>query len=296
MTLPALMYSDKHLPQGGARSIGDILVAHGRLSPHDAARILNRQKIDKRPFGEAAIALKVLTREDIDFALSQQFDYPYLNIKDASLSSDLVAAYQPFSPVSENLRALRSQLMMRWFNVDPQHKVLAVVSPGPGEGRSFTAANLAIVFAQQGEKTLLIDGDLRSSKSHSQRALFKLPSGVGLSGILAGRNGLEVAHNIAGLPNLVVLPAGARAPNPQELLGRMAFSQLLFEASESFDVILIDTPGGTRYADAQIIAARAGAAMMVTRKDQSRMSDALQLANRLQDNGVALVGAVLNDA
>lgn len=296
MTLPALIYSQENMPQGGARSIGDILVANGRLSPQDAARVLNRQKVNKRPFGEAGIELKVLTKDDIDFALSKQFDYPYLTGGDTSLSSDLVAAYQPFSKVGENLRAVRSQLMLRWFDNDPSHKVLAVVSPGAGEGRSFIAANLAIVFAQQGERTLLIDGDLRSPAEKGQRALFKLGSGVGLSGILAGRADLEIAQTVPSLPGLVVLPAGALPPNPQELLGRLSFAQLLFAASETFDVILIDTPSGTQYADAEIIASRAGAAMMVTRKNQSRMPDAALLARRLMNDDVTMVGAVLNDA
>ena len=82
----------------------------------------------------------------------------------------------------ENLRAVRSQLMLRWFNSDPARKVVALVSPGLGEGRSFVAANLAIVFSQQGERTLLIDADLRQSR---QQSLFMLGKSAGLSGILA---------------------------------------------------------------------------------------------------------------
>lgn len=281
---------------GNARSIGDILVATGRLSADDAKRILERQQQDQVPFGEAAIALHVLTKADIDFALSKQFDYAYLPEADSSLSQELVAAYKPFSKVAENLRAVRSQLMLRWFNGEPMRKVLAIVSPGQGEGRSFVAANLAIVFAQQGQRTLLIDADLRATPDSGQHALFKLGRGAGLSGILADRASLEAAQLVPGMPGLAVLPAGAVPPNPQELLGRASFSQLLFTAMHEFDVILIDTPSGIDYADAEIIAARAGAALMVTRKNQSLVPAATQLARRLQDGGVALVGSVLNDA
>ena len=281
---------------GNARSIGDILVATGRLSSEDAQRILARQKQDEVPFGEAAIALNVLTKADIDFALSKQFDYAYLPEADSSLSQELVAAYKPFSKVAENLRAVRSQLMLRWFNGEPLRKVMAIVSPGKSEGRSFVAANLAIVFAQQGQRTLLIDGDLRAKPDAGQHALFKLGRGAGLSGILADRASLEAAQLVPGLPGLSVLPAGAVPPNPQELLGRASFGQLLMTAAYEFDVILIDTPSGGDYADAEIIAARAGAALMVTRKNQSLMPGTTQLARRLQDGGVALVGSVLNDA
>ena len=281
---------------GNARSIGDILVATGRLSSEDAQRILARQKQDQVPFGEAAIALNVLTKADIDFALSKQFDYAYLPEADSSLSQELVAAYKPFSKVAENLRAVRSQLMLRWFNGEPMRKVMAIVSPGKGEGRSFVAANLAIVFAQQGQRTLLIDGDLRAKPDAGQHALFKLGRGADLSGILADRASLEAAQLVPGMPGLAVLPAGAVPPNPQELLGRASFGQLLMTAAYEFDVILIDTPSGGDYADAEIIAARAGAALMVTRKNQSLVPGTTQLARRLQDGGVALVGSVLNDA
>ena len=277
------------------QNIGDILVATGRLSPADAARIVQHQTNYKVQFGDAALALKVLTKDDIDFALSQQFDYAYLGDQDTSLSPSLVAAYQPFSRVGENLRAVRSQLMLRWLNAHAQ-KVLAVVSPAAAEGRSFIAANLAVVFAQQGQRTLLIDADLRAPAGQGQQALFKLSKSAGLSGSLAGRAGFEAVQSIASLPGLAVLAAGAVPPNPQELLGRPHFGQMLHTLSEQFDVILIDTPAGGVYADAEIIAARAGAALMVARQHHTLVPQATLLAKRLQDNGVTLVGSVLNHA
>ena len=278
------------------RSIGDILVAAGRLSSADASHIMEHQRQHQLQFGDAALALKLLTQEDIAFALSKQFDYAYLNPQDTSLSPDLVAAYKPFSPIAENLRAVRSQLMLRWFNADALHKVLAVVSPGKGDGRSFVAANLAIVFAQQGQRTLLLDADLRATPETGQQALFKLDKSAGVSGILAGRAALEAAAlPVPGLPGLTVLPTGAVPPNPQELLGRPEFGQLLGRAAQQFDVIIIDTPAGGDFSDAEIIAARAGAALMLARKNKSLLPNVALLARRLQEGGVTLVGSVLND-
>jgi receptor protein-tyrosine kinase len=279
----------------GRGSIGEILVSSGRLSPENAARIAIQQRKKKEPFGDAAIALKLLTKDDVDYALAKQFDYAYLQERDKTLSNHLVAAYQPFSRVGENLRAVRSQIMLRWFSTNPLHKVLAVVSPGQGDGRSFIAANLAIVFSQQGERTLLIDADLRTPAGLGQHALFKIGSSLGLSSILAGRAGLEIARAIPGLPGLTVLPAGAVPPNPQELLGRLAFMRLLNAASQEFDVVLIDTPCGADYADADIIASRAGAALMVARKNKSDTANAKLLAQRLQECDVTLLGSILND-
>ena len=84
-------------------------------------------------------------------------------------------------------------------------------------------------------------------------------------------------------------------PNPQELLGRNAFGALLHAAAQQFDVIIIDTPAGSDFADAEIIAARAGAALMIARKNKSLVPAAAKLGRRLQDGGVALIGSVLND-
>ena len=291
----ALMHTTPTGAEDGHGSMGEILIASGRLSLENAALVAAQQRKHKQPFGEAAIALKLLTREDVDYALARQFDYAYLQQRDQTLSTQLVAAYQPFSSVGENLRAVRSQIMLRWFSTNPLHKVLAVVSPGQGDGRSFIAANLAVVFSQQGERTLLIDADLRSPTRQGQAALFKLGSGLGLSSILAGRAGLEIAQPVPSLPGLSVLPAGAIPPNPQELLGRLAFTQMLSAASQEFDVVLIDTPCGAEFADADIIASRAGAALMVARKDQSATPGLKQLARRLQQCDVTLLGSVLND-
>jgi receptor protein-tyrosine kinase len=287
----------KKAVRAGSRNMGDMLVASGRLRPGDLQRILDSQAKNHIPFGEAAIALKLLTQADVDQALSQQFDYAYLSPQDTSLSTVLVAAYQPFGVTGENLRAVRSQLLLRWFKGEPSRKVLAVVSAGAGEGRSFVTANLSIVFAQQGQRTLLIDADLRAKPDRGQHSLFKLARGVGLSAVLADRASLaEAAQAVPGLPHLVVVPAGAVPPNPQELLGRPSFGQLLQQAASQFDVILIDTPAGIIYADAELIAAYAGAALVVARKNASLVAQTKQLAQRLQSSGVALVGSVLNDA
>jgi receptor protein-tyrosine kinase len=281
---------------GANRSMGDILVAAGRLSPEDLERVLESQRRDKIPFGEAALALRVVTRHDIDFALGKQFNYAYLVEGDSSLSPKLVAAYKPFSRIGENLRAVRSQLMLRWFNSDPLRKVLAITSPSSGDGRTFIAANLAVVFSQQGERTLLIDADLRAKPEGGLHEIFKLGRGLGLSNILAARAGLEAAQAVPGLPGLAVLSAGAVPPNPQELLGRSTFIDLLVRATTRFDVILIDTPAGDDYADAEIIASRVRATLMVARVNRTLVPQATALARRMQDSGVTVVGSVLNDA
>lgn len=282
---------DRGGAQADEKSIGALLVDAGRLKLEHAELILRAQRDQHLRFGEAAVKLGLVTQADIDMALSRQFDYPYLRPGSQSLGAELVAAFQPFSTQVEGLRGLRSQLMLRWFGSDVRRRAMAVASAERGEGRSFLAANLAVVFSQLGEHTLLIDADMRHPRQHE---LFKLENGVGLSSVLSGRGGADAVQRIPALVDLSVLPAGALPPNPQELLARPAFSLLLGELAENFDVIVIDTPAGERCADVQTIAARAGAALMVARTDHTRMKPARQLAQSISESGATVVGAVMN--
>jgi len=132
------------------RAIGTLLVQTGKLSEQHVEEILRAQRADGQRFGAAGMALGLLNQADVDYALSLQFDYTYLRPGESKVSEELVAAYQPFGPQVEALRALRAELMLRWFDENPARKALAVVSEGARQGRSYIAANLAIVFAQLG--------------------------------------------------------------------------------------------------------------------------------------------------
>ncbi|SHM00548.1 chain length determinant protein tyrosine kinase EpsG [Nitrosospira sp. Nsp11] len=277
---------------GNGSSIGAILVDTGRLSAENADRVLRLQIEQGKRFGDTAIELGLLTEDDVRFALSRQFNNLYLPAGDNSLSYQLVAAYKPFSPIVEKLRALRSQLMLRWFDSDARLNSLAIMSPGIGEGRSFIAANLAVVFSQLGKRTLLIDANLRAPRQHE---LFKLGNNAGLSSMLAGRIGIEAIARVPSLLGLSVLPAGAVPPNPQELLGRTGFPELLQSVVRDFDVVIIDTPAAHEYAEAQIIAARASAALIVARKDRTSVPQTIELVRSLQQTGTTPVGSVLNE-
>ena len=276
---------------GSGRAMGTILVDAGRLSLPDADRILQFQRTRGARFGDSGVALGLLTDDDVRFALSVQFDYPYLG-RESNLSRELIAAYQPASRPVEQLRGLRSQLMLRWFDTESERKGLAIVSAGQKEGRSYIAANLAIVFSQLGRRTLLVDADMRLPRQHQ---LFNLGKAAGLSDMLAGRAGPEAVVGISALQDLSVLPAGAIPPNPQELLGRQEFPKLLQSLGEDFDVIIIDTPPASECSDAHTVAVRAGAALMVARQNRSSLPQMAHLTQGLREFGVTLVGSVLND-
>jgi len=275
-----------------SRAFGSILVEQGRLNPADAEEIQRFAVANGLRFGDAAMQLKLLTQEDIDFALAQQYNYPILARGGVNgVSDELVAGFMPQSDAVEPLRVLRSQLSHRWFD-DVGRKALTITSPGRGEGRSWLAANLATVFAQIGERTLLIDADMRHPRQHS---LFNLNNSVGLSALLTGRAGKEAACRIHPQLRLFVLPAGLQPPNPQELLGRPVFDLVLERFTDQFDVIIIDTPAAAGSADAQIVARRAGAAVMLVRRGVTRQTQLTGATRNLAQTGVNVIGTVFND-
>ncbi len=278
------------LPRQASQPLGALLVELGRLSAQDADRIHARQGVTGQLFGEAGIDLGLLNPQDIRFALALQFGHVTLP-RDCPLASELVAAGEPESPAVEHLRSLRSQLMLRWFENDARHAALAVVSPGRAEGRSYITANLAALLSQLGKRTLVIDADLRHPR---QNRLFGVAGRMGLSGVLAGRVGLEVIADVAALPGLSLLPAGALPPNPQELLVRNGFPRLLSALRSNYEVILVDTPAFCGSADAATIASRAGAALVIASRDGSSVPGLNAVATGLREFGVTLVGAVLN--
>lgn len=270
--------------------IGKVLTDMGKLSPEALNEVLRLQQETGLKFGQAAKKLGVLNDTDIQHALALQFDYPYLAADQTTLSQALIAAYAPYSPQVEALRALRSQLILRWFSEG--QKALAVIPASAEAGASELAANLAVVFSQLGQKTLLIDANLRAPKQHQ---LFKCSQKLGLSDVLIGRVALsEAVCRIDALLDLSVLCAGTVPPNPQELLNNSRFTQLIQQQAEQHDVIIVDTASSMLYSDAQAVALRCQGALLVTRKDQTELKQVENLRDQLNMAAVRIVGAVLN--
>lgn len=272
------------------RTIGSILVEEGRLRPEDVDRIVKLQAKKGWTFGAAAKKLRMLSEDDIQHALARQFDHPYLMPGRSQLSKELVAAFTPVIPAVENLRAVRNQLMLRWFGASPGNRAIAIVSADSGDGRSWVAANLAVAFSQIGERTLLIDGDLRQPRQHG---LFGINNKIGLTTLLAGRSAEGAIQHIPELTNLSVLPAGTAAPNPQELITRSTFGKFMDDVKSRFDVILFDTPAASNCADAQMLAVRAGAALVIAYDRRSRVAQLERLAEDMREGGVQIVGSLI---
>jgi protein-tyrosine kinase len=282
----------RDMPPDRGRAIGAILIEQGRLNVEDVEEIQSFANLHGLRFGDAAIQLQRLSQLDIESAIAQQYNYPVLaRGGDSGVADDVIAGYQPQSEAVEPLRALRSQLILRWLN-GTKRKVLAVTSAERGEGRSWLAANLATMFAQLGERTLLIDADMRHPRQHR---LFNIDNSVGLSALLTGRAGREIARRIHPQLRLYVLPAGVLPPNPQELLARQVFEVVVDHFAAQFSVVIVDTPAISETADAQILAANAGSAIIMGRRNHTRQSKLLAAMDMLTQSGVNVIGSVLND-
>ena len=271
-------------------SIGGLLLESGKITPEGAERILRMQKELGIRFGEAAQRLGLVTEADIQQVLARQFDYPYLQPGERKYSDKLLAAYQPFSPQVETLRAVRSQLMLRWFARG--RKALVVAGVDSGDGASLFAANLAVVFSQLGENTLLVDANLRKPTQHE---VFDVKGRQGLSDMLAGRAEIDIIEKVDAFVSLSVLGAGTLPPNPQELLSRSSFGGLNQQLESLYDVVLYDVAAYSDGSDSLAIAGRAGGVLLVARKNKTQLEAISAMAEQMKNNGAEVIGSVLVD-
>ncbi|GGD28546.1 CpsD/CapB family tyrosine-protein kinase [Pontibacillus salipaludis] len=201
----------------------------------------------------------------------------------------LITNLNPKSPISEQYRTIRTNL--QFASVDQEMRTMLVTSSGPSEGKSMTASNVATVFAQQGKKVLLIDGDLRKPTMHYT---FRVSNLVGLSSYLVGQKKLSDVASTTEVENLSIMPCGPIPPNPAELLGSDAMSKLIEEAKETYDIVIFDTPPVLAVTDSQILANAVDGVLLVVRSKHTQQ-EASQKAKELLDNAHAkLLGVVLN--
>lgn len=201
----------------------------------------------------------------------------------------LITFIDPKSPISEQYRTIRTNI--EFSSVDKEIKTLMVTSPGPAEGKSTTAANLAVVFAQQSKKVLLVDTDLRKPTVHYT---FNQNNTYGLTSVLSKQKSLSDAVNLTDQPFLSVLTSGPIPPNPAELLGSKAMEQFLEEAKAEYDVVLFDTPPVLAVTDAQILANRCDGALLVVYSGKTEMEEAAKAKDLLTAAKGKLLGMVLN--
>lgn len=203
---------------------------------------------------------------------------------------DLVTVTDARSPASEAFRTLRTNLM--FSQSVSAMRTLVVTSASPHEGKTTTASNLAVSFAQQGLRVLLVDCDLRRSRLHK---VFGLPREPGISDFILGYETEDVVTHPTAIAGLYVIPSGKLPPNPAELLGSDAARRVFSTLIEGYDLVVMDTPPLLAASDAAILATIANGVVLVLRAGATEAAAAQQSVQQLQAVGARIVGAVLND-
>lgn len=202
----------------------------------------------------------------------------------------LIAKFNPKSPISEQFRTIRTNI--QFSAVDEEVRSIMVTSSGPGEGKSTTAANLAIVFAQQGKTVLLVDADLRKPTVHYT---FNLPNTFGMTNVLTKRMDLKEAVVETDEKNLFVLSSGPIPPNPAELLGSKSMTEVFERFYEEFDIIVMDTPPVLAVTDAQILSNKCDGTILVVSSGKTGTEQAIKAKELLNAASCNLLGVVLNN-
>lgn len=196
----------------------------------------------------------------------------------------------PKSTIAEQYRTIRTNI--QFSSVDQEARTLMVTSAGPGEGKSTTVANLAIVLAQQGKKVLLVDADLRKPTVHYT---FNKTNTFGLTSVLTKQLKLEETVVESAERNLYILSSGPIPPNPAELLSSMAMEVFLNNALEEFEMVLFDAPPVLAVTDAQILANKCDGTILVVSSGKTE-KDKLEKAKELLETAQSkIIGVVLNN-
>lgn len=209
----------------------------------------------------------------------------------APRSRALVTLHQGRSLPAEAYRQLRSSIFFTDMGGNGKREVV-VTSPGGGAGKSVTSCNLAITFAQQGYKTLLIDADLRRSVLH---LTFDVAQRPGLTEYLKGEASMSRLLKATAIPNLMMIPAGATPPDPSELLGSSRFEAILEQARVHFDAIVVDSPPLLVVTDAVVLASKLGGVLLVVRSGLTHRHAAEDALEQLRLTGARVLGVVVND-
>ncbi len=212
------------------------------------------------------------------------------NGKKGVLSDELVTFLDMQSPGAEAYRTLRTNLI--FSQAVRALRTLVVTSASPGEGKTTTAANLAVAFAQQGLRVLIVDCDLRRARLHKMFGVAREP---GFTDLLLGSAAEEDVTNVTSITGLYVLTAGSLPPNPSELLGGEGARRTLGALTEAYDLVIVDTPPLLAASDAAILATIADGAVLVLKAGKTANAAAQQAVHQLTSVGARVVGAVLND-
>jgi len=209
--------------------------------------------------------------------------------KERKRTIQLVAHSNPESPITEQYRLIRNNI--HFSSVDTIIKSIVVTSAESGDGKSTTAANLAIVLAQNGKNVLLVDADLRKPTVHYA---FSISNLNGITSVLTKDSSLDMAVTRCDIPNIDILTSGPIPPNPSELLDSQAMHLIMEKVKDCYDYIIYDSPPILAVTDSQTIASKCDGVVMVIGSGKTHKEQALKAKTLLEKAGSRIIGVVIN--
>lgn len=204
--------------------------------------------------------------------------------------ANLITVSNPKSPISEAYRTLRTNI--QFSSVDEPVRTVMVASAQAGEGKTTTITNLAVTYAMEGKRVLLIDADMRKPSLHRK---FDLSNRTGLTSLLASQHHLSEVVQDTTVDQLFVVTSGPIPPNPSELLGSQRMKQLIADLREQYDIILIDTPPNLAVPDGMIISSLCDGVILVVQAGKVKRDLVRKAKNNLEHAGARILGVLLNN-
>jgi succinoglycan biosynthesis transport protein ExoP len=301
-TYSNLVASYQQVKLAEAQAINNLVVAEPAKIPKNPIRPNTRANVLLALVAGAALAIgAAFLAEYLDDTLKTPDDVSRVGglstlgaiarLKDTGGTRQLVAWLQSRVPESEAYRTLRTNI--QFSSVDRPIRTLLVTSSGPGEGKSTTVANLAVVMAQTGQRVVLVDTDLRRPVLHK---VFGVPNNTGLtSALLAGDSSALDAHlQPTGVENLIVLTSGPVPPNPSELLGSHRMARLIEKLTADADLVVFDSPPVLAVTDAVVLGRQLDGVLLVVDAGRTREQALANATAELQKTGANLLGVALN--
>jgi protein-tyrosine kinase len=273
-----------------ADNLGSVLLRSGYVTQPQLDAIAGRQRETGRLFGETAIELGLVSREDVERAIAQQQSFYLLEWGDDRLDPAVVAAFNPHDAIARCAREIRGRIVTSELATDRPVKTVLMLSVGVPVEASLITANLGVSCAQAGYRTLLVDANVDAPMQHG---LFRRPNRVGLTNALSRSVDLNEAICPTAIPKLSLIPAGTAVPNSNELLERERLFLRLMPIAHEFDLILVDAS----HADEADIAVFDGAdgAVLTVRRDSSGMRSFRAMADQLEAADILAIGSAFVD-
>lgn len=278
----------EHLGQPDPKvyGLGQTMVRLGYIQPEDAERIEQTRRQSGGVFGRTAVDMGLITPPQLEYALGVHLGFLYETKEPVIIPPQILVARNPYSQQSEEFRSLRTRLTAG----GDKEAVRRLALTSTGNGASYAAVNLAASFAQLGRTTLLIDTHLRRP---CLGRIFGAAPVPGVTDVVLGTGSYEEARNPTLIRNLDLMTAGRPAPDPQRIVGDAAFTALVDRAAEEFDIVLMLTAPYGLAAECEFVWAVSSGALIVSRKNETRLRDLEKIKSALRRMDTPVAGAIV---